>query len=269
MRNQTIYYRIIINKYVCEGVIIMEYVNFGRTGRKVSRIGYGGATAGLKNYLHEFDPQNIDDRRGIIESIEKALELGINYFDIAPGYGNGQSEEIFGEALEGVNPKDIFLATKGPMIKDGWGSVRKSLEDSLKRLKRDYVDLLQIHGSTYSDEQICYNFLFQHPYETNRPFGSIQEAETQNMGIATMRAPTSGWFQKWIKQVNPSNNFDYTPALIQFVLSNPLVDVALIGMRSAERVKQNVDICNDMSGRIDIEKLCKYMYKGEKNEYIS
>lgn len=75
------------------------------------------------------------------------------------------------------------------------------------------------------------------------------------MGIATMRAPTSGIFQKWIRMVNPENTFDYTRALIQFVLSNPYVDVALVGMRTVERVIENVDICNDKKGRIDLNEL--------------
>lgn len=281
----------------------MEYVRFGRTGFMASRIGYGGATAGLKNYLSTFDPHNKEDRRKIIESIEKALELGINYFDTAPGYGDGQSEEMFGEALEGVNPDAIFLATKANFCSRE--HLCRSVEASLKRLKRDRVDLLQIHGDSYTyavaDDilrpggmleamlelkneglikylgftsednnpavyrfiqcgsfdmlQLCYNFIFQHPYEPSRPFGSFYEAEKMDMGIATMRAPTSGTFQRWIEMVNPQNTFDYTRGLIQFVLSNPLVDVALIGMRSAERVKQNVEICNDLAGRIDISKV--------------
>ena len=78
------------------------------------------------------------------------------------------------------------------------------------------------------------------------------------MGIVTMRAPTSGWMQKWIQQVNPANTFDYTPALIQFVLSNKFVDVALIGMRSKKRVDSNVAICEDLEHRVDIEKMWKY-----------
>lgn len=55
--------------------------------------------------------------------------------------------------------------------------------------------------------------------------------------------------------VNPENTFNYTRALIQFVLSNPFVDVALIGMRSAERVLENVAICEDLDGRIDIDRM--------------
>jgi predicted aldo/keto reductase-like oxidoreductase len=178
----------------------------------------------------------------------------------------------------------------------------RSIEGSLKRLRRDQVDLFQIHGGTYTDErarqilapggmleamerlreqklvrfigftsednnravfdfiecgrfdvaQLCYNFIFQHGYEPNRPFGSLLAAENHGLGIAAMRVPTSGAFQRWMKMIRPNDQFDYGPALIQFVLSNPLVDVVLVGMRSPERVRQNVTIANDFSGRIDI-----------------
>lgn len=70
-----------------------------------------------------------------------------------------------------------------------------------------------------------------------------------------MRAPTSGTFQRWIRMIRPDDTFDYTPALIQFVLSNPLVDVALIGMRTPERVIANVGIVDDTAGRIDIARV--------------
>lgn len=283
----------------------MEYRELGNTGRKVSRIGFGGAVAGLKNYLHEYDPANDENIKGVVDAIDKALELGINYFDTAPGYGDGQSEKMFGTALAGVRPESVFLATKASFCDRD--ELMRSVESSLKNLKRDRVDLLQIHGDTISRErmdkimgrdgmlagmkelkqsgmvkylgfttednndvvydlinsgefdviQMCYNFLFQHPYEPSRPFGSMLEAEKKGMGIVTMRAPTSGTFQRWIKMVNPENTFDYSQALIQFVLSNPLVDVALIGMRSTARVIENVEICNDMSGRIDLDEVHK------------
>ena len=281
----------------------MEYVQFGKTGRSVSRIGFGGAVAGLKNYIEEYDPTSSESRRGVIRAVEKALELGITYFDTAPGYGNGLSESMFGEALEGIDPEEIFLATK--LHFGDAEHVKRSVGESLNRLKRDRIDLIQIHGNSYdrgraeailapggmletmedlkrqgivkwvgftsednSDGmyllmqsgrfdtvQMCYNFIFQHPYEPSRPFGSLLEAEKHHLGIVTMRAPTSGTFQRWIKMVNPANTFDYTRALIQFVLSNPYVDVALIGMRTAELVVENVEICEDTAGRIDLGKL--------------
>ena len=75
-----------------------------------------------------------------------------------------------------------------------------------------------------------------------------------------MRTLTSGLLQKWIRQVNPNDSFDYTPALLQFVLSNPYVDVALVGMRTADEVEHNVAIANDSAGRIDIAALhAKYV----------
>jgi len=280
----------------------MEYTTFGKTGVTVSRLGFGGAVLGLKDYLDTYDPSDEQARRTVRSALEKAVELGITYFDTAPGYGDGVSEELFGEVLGGLG-SDVFVATK---VFPGDGDhVRRSVERSLKLLGRDSIDLLQIHGSSYSGEQadailgpdgmietmnalrdsgavrflgftsednnaetfrlirsdrfdslqVCYNFIFQHPYEPSRPFGTLYEAEAQGMGIATMRAPTSGSFQRWIQMVNPENTFDYTPALIQFVLSNPLVDVALVGMRSPELVVQNVKIVDDLAGRVDIDEV--------------
>ncbi|GHV69006.1 hypothetical protein AGMMS49928_09990 [Spirochaetia bacterium] len=281
----------------------MEYVEFGRTGVKVSRLGFGGAVAGLKNYLHAYDPASDESKNSVYRALETALELGITYFDTAPGYGEGASESMFGEVLGGVDPGKIFLATKcGPTSYDG---LIRSVEESLKRLHRDYVDLIQIHGSSYTDEnvsellgpggmvegmeklkkegvvkyigftsednnrglfdlmnsrrfdqvQMCYNFIFQHGYEPSRPFGSLLTAEKNGLGISTMRAPTSGTFQRWMKMIRPDDTFDYNRALIQFVFSNPLVDVVLVGMRSASRVQQNVDIANDLSGRVNLDEI--------------
>ncbi|TBL71589.1 aldo/keto reductase [Paenibacillus thalictri] len=284
----------------------MEYTVLGETGQQVSRIGYGGAAAGLKNYLHTFDPEDPADRKKLFESIETALASGINYYDTAPGYGNGQSEDIMGAALEGVKESGshpLFIATK--VSYGERASLRETVELSLKRLRRDRIELLQIHGNSYTQEQaddilgtggmaeemlrlkqeglakyigftsednndsvyrfirsgmfdtmqICYNFIFQHSYEPSRPFGSLLEAEKAGMGIITMRTPTSGTFQRWIQMVNPANTFDYTPALIHFVLSNPYVDVALMGMRDADIVRKNTAIADDLEGRINLDEL--------------
>ena len=73
------------------------------------------------------------------------------------------------------------------------------------------------------------------------------------MGVCTMRNLTSGIFQKWVKQVNRNDNHDYTGDLLSFVLSNPLVDVALVGMRTQEMVEANV--CEDSSRRVDLAQL--------------
>ena len=281
----------------------MEYTIFGNTGRKVSRLGYGGTIAGLKNYIQTFDPEQQNTKEQIIEGLQTAYRLGINYFDTAAGYGDGTSEKIYGEALEYIPDEDIFLATK--VAPSSSGDARRSLERSLKNLRRDFIDLIQIHGSFYSDEtcdfvlaqggmidaleqardeglvkyigftiecqnpslyrfiesgrfdsmQVEYNLLFQHPYDPSWKCGSIYEAEKRKMGLISMRTVTSGTFQKWVQMVNPENTFDYTPSLLQFVLSNPLIDVALVGMRNASEVIANVDICNDIGSRINLDEL--------------
>lgn len=275
----------------------------GKTNKTVSRIGFGGATAGIPNYLGEFDPENQSSRNEIIAAIRYAYENGITYFDTAPGYGDGKSEEIFGKALASFHPDTCFLATKAAPCSAR--ELRVSVENSLNRLQRDYVDLLQIHGTVYRSDQIelilqpggmldemeklrdagvirhlgftgeaqnpefyqllhsnrfdvmqiAYNFIFQHPYDPSWQSGSLYDAEKQNMGIVAMRTMTSGIFQKWINQVNPKNQFDYSPALLHFTLSNPLVDVALVGMRTIEKVRQNIAICNDTDHRIDLDTL--------------
>ena len=281
----------------------MEYRLLGKTGRKVSRLGFGGATAGLKNYLQAYDPAQKDDREGVIRAIKKALELGVNYFDTAADYGNGASEEIYAQGLSGVPEEEIFLATKvAPCDAD---AARRSLERSMKRLGRERIDLIQIHGTAYTQEhgdlilkkggmlealqkardeglvkyigftvecqnrqlyrlmetdafdvmQIQYNFMFQHPYDPQWKSGSLFDAQEHKMGIVSMRTATSGMFQNWMHIVDPDNTKDYTEQLIQFVLSNPLVDVALVGMRDEKTVEQNVRICEDLSGRIDLSRV--------------
>jgi uncharacterized protein len=285
----------------------MEYATLGGTGRTVSRLGFGGASLGLTDYLAKFDPADPAVHARSIAAIETALDQGVNYFDTAPSYGDGTSERVFGEALDGVTKVGdlpLVIATKiGPRTEPE--RVRATVIDSLQRLRRDRIDLVQIHGSSYTpadvdrllgpggmaerlmdirDEgivgaigftsedtndgvyrlirsgvfdtvQLCYNLIYQHPYEPSRPFGSMITAEDRGLGIITMRAPTSGIFQRWVQLVNPGNTFDYTPALIQFVLSNPLIDVALVGMRTPEEVRADVALVDDIDGRIDLDQL--------------
>jgi hypothetical protein len=78
-------------------------------------------------------------------------------------------------------------------------------------------------------------------------------------------------FYVWVARrgeqiVNPVNTFDYTPALIQFVLSNRLVDVALVGMRTAREVESCVGIWKDESGRIDIDALWHRFIADQKTD---
>ena len=104
-----------------------------RNGEKVTAICLGGYHLGLT-----------DSEKRAENMIERAMELGVRFFDNARGYNKGRSEEYMGKFLVPKYRDQIFLMTKAPE-KTGAG-VRKQLEDSLKALNTDYVDLWQIHS---------------------------------------------------------------------------------------------------------------------------
>jgi len=128
----------------------MEYVNLGPTGLKVSRLCLGAMTYGSKQWR----PWVLEEEEAR-PFIRKALELGINYFDTADMYSVGKSEEILGRALKefGSRRDRVIVATKvyNAMSDDpnDKGLSRKhimhSIDNSLRRLDTDYVDLYQIH----------------------------------------------------------------------------------------------------------------------------
>ena len=132
----------------------MDYIRLGATGLKVSRICLGCMSYGGP---HDRWQWALDEEQSR-PFIQKALELGINFFDTADVYSTGMSEQIVGRALRDFAVRDeVVLATKvhgvmGPGPNDR-GLSRKhilsSIDASLKRLGTDYVDLYQIHRWDY------------------------------------------------------------------------------------------------------------------------
>lgn len=119
----------------------MERRKLGRTGLDVSLLTFGcGAVGGL---MPKGDPA---DQR---EAVARALDLGINFFDTAPLYGNGTSETNLGRILAELKP-DIILGSKVRIAPDQKGNmaaaVAASIEESLQRLQRDHIDILQLHN---------------------------------------------------------------------------------------------------------------------------
>jgi aryl-alcohol dehydrogenase-like predicted oxidoreductase len=121
----------------------------GINGPKLTIIGYGAWAIGGS---WEFGWGAVDDKESI-KAVHHGLELGINWIDTAAVYGLGHSEEIIAQALRGIRD-EIFLATKCGMVWNNKGevtkclkpgSIRKEVEDSLRRLKTDHIDLYQIH----------------------------------------------------------------------------------------------------------------------------
>lgn len=134
----------------------MDYVKLGRTGLDVSRICLGCMSYGVPERGNHRWVLNEEESRPFIR---RALDLGINFFDTANVYSDGTSEEIVGRALKDYARRDeIVIATKvngrmhaGP---NGQGLSRKAImneiDESLRRLGTDYVDLYQIHRWDYN-----------------------------------------------------------------------------------------------------------------------
>ena len=133
----------------------MNYINLGKTGLKVSPLTLGCMTFGAPEQGTHAWTMGEEESRPIIL---RALELGINFFDTANSYSAGNSEEIVGRALRDFARRDeVVIATKvnfptgkGP---NQGGLSRKALmseiDNSLRRLGTDYVDLYQIHRWDY------------------------------------------------------------------------------------------------------------------------
>jgi aryl-alcohol dehydrogenase-like predicted oxidoreductase len=121
----------------------MERRTFGRSGLRLSIFGFGcGAVGGLMVRGAPADQER---------AIARALEAGVNYFDTAVQYGDGESEKNLGRVLAKLKPRDIVVGTKvrlkPPDTTRIGETVMASLEESLKRLGRDYVDIFHLHNS--------------------------------------------------------------------------------------------------------------------------
>lgn len=127
----------------------MKYRALGNTGIVVSEIGFGawgigGPTIGATSYGETDDEVSRD-------ALRAAHEAGVTFFDTSDLYGYGHSEMLIGESLKGVRDK-IVIASKGGFLEAGGPQdfssrqLRKSLEESLRRLQTDYLDVYQLHS---------------------------------------------------------------------------------------------------------------------------
>ncbi|MBO0792524.1 MAG: aldo/keto reductase [Ktedonobacteraceae bacterium] len=128
----------------------MEVRQFGNTDMQITPVGLGTWAIGGEGWAAAWGPQDDNDS---IATIHRAIDLGINWIDTAAVYGIGHSEEVVGRALKGRSERP-YIFTKCSRIgqPDGSikaslkaGSIRKEVEDSLRRLQVDVIDLYQIH----------------------------------------------------------------------------------------------------------------------------
>jgi aryl-alcohol dehydrogenase-like predicted oxidoreductase len=141
----------------------MRVRTLGSTGIKVSEIGFGAWAVGGPASLGQFQigwGDKVDDTESI-RAIETAFECGVNFFDTADVYGAGHSEELLGKIFAGRRAQ-VVIASKGGNMTSSDGEWQKDfsgeflsarVEDSLRRLNTDYIDLYQLH-TPRGDEQI-------------------------------------------------------------------------------------------------------------------
>jgi len=123
----------------------MEYKELGKTGMKVSALGFGASSLG--GVFHSFD-----ENRGI-DAVFTAIDEGINIIDVSPYYGHYKAEIVLGKALKEIPHEKFYLSTKvGRYGKDGVNTwdysakrAKESVYESMERLHVDYIDLINVH----------------------------------------------------------------------------------------------------------------------------
>lgn len=124
----------------------MQYRTLGRTGLRVSDVGFGAMTIGGEVFGATDDQESL-------RALHRALDIGMNFIDTADAYGRGHSEELLGQLLK-TRRKEVVLATKGGnqfTVRQGLRNfdpdyITSALEASLKRLQVDTIDLYQLHN---------------------------------------------------------------------------------------------------------------------------
>lgn len=262
----------------------MEYTTLGKTGLRVSRLGFGCMRLPMKTGTEV-------DRELALPMLHRGLELGINYFDTAVGYCAGDSQRVLGEAMEDRRDK-VILSTKNHHYdktdKDMWW---KNLNDSLERLRTDHIDIYNFHGMNFERFQdavdgedglyqevlkakeqgmvrhICHSFhgspeslhkcidtgLFevvtlQYNLLDQTLDDEIAYAHENGMGVVVM-GPVGGGRLGYPsgKAQEIAGEVKSTPELaLRFVLSNQAVSIALSGMSTMEQLEDNVKTVSNL-----------------------
>ena len=111
----------------------MIYREYGKTGKKVSMLGFGGMRF-----------KNVDDTETCVAMMLDAAQAGVNYFDTAPGYMGTRSEQVFGEAFKEFQKRGISFYSATKTFKASEDSIRRELDEQLRRLNVDHIDFYHV-----------------------------------------------------------------------------------------------------------------------------
>lgn len=129
----------------------MKYREIGKTGMKVSQLGFGASSLG--------GVFRTIDEGSAIEAVYAAIDGGINFIDVSPYYGHYKAETVLGKALRNIPRDKYYLSTKvGRYGKDGVNTwdysgkrAKESVEESMERLGIDFIDLINVHDIEFAD----------------------------------------------------------------------------------------------------------------------
>ena len=253
----------------------MKYRDFGKTGAKVSALGFGAMRLPTTG---EGDDVCVDLDKAV-PLLERGLDSGINYIDSAWAYLNKTSETAVGHAIKGRDRDKLYIATKNPIDTDvkEW---RKRLDLQLEKLDTDYIDFYHIHSLQWRafrkkaepegymkelhkarDEGLIRHISFSchdSPHNTmslidTGEFSSmlvqynllhryndaaIARAREKGMGVSVM-GPVGGGRIDFMSRLNPREGRTVAELALRFALANEGVGVALSGMSTIEMIEEN------------------------------
>jgi predicted aldo/keto reductase-like oxidoreductase len=261
----------------------MIYRTLGRTGLKVSQLGFGA----MRLPMTEAGESAVVNRELAIPMLQRAFALGINYIDTAVGYCNEDSQRVVGEALKGWRDQ-IVVSTKNPYYGEDEKQWWTNLENSLQRLDIASIDIYNHHGvnwERYSKDveprvskwmleaknqglikHICTSFhddsaalkrivdcgyiesvTLQYNLLNRQLEEAIAYAREKGVGVVVMGPVAGGRLagsSDILKNLIPG--IERVPELaLRFVLANPHVTVALSGMGTLQMVEENAAIASD------------------------
>ena len=236
----------------------MEYTTLGKTGLRISRMGFGGI------------PIQRIDAEGTKNLMQKLMEAGVNYIDTARGYT--VSEQYLGYGLEGIRDKFVLATKSMARTKDAMAA---DIETSLKNLRTDYIDLYQVHNPSMEqlDTVIGECGALEALLEAKKAGKIGHIGLTAHSAAVFERALSLDWVETIMFPYNIVENqgekliakcreknigfIDMKPLAggaienaalaLRYVCSNPGVTVVIPGMAETSELEENVKACSDTS----------------------
>ncbi len=177
----------------------MEYRTLGKTGLRVSAIGFGGQPIGGNIWMGEWRGYSRADDAESLRTLERALDVGVNFIDTSDMYGAGRSEQVIGRAIKGKRDQ-VVIATKGATVHDyghmysdvSYHHLVAACHRSLKRLGTDHIDLYQIHTAAFgaAEEEGVRRALDELRQEGSIRYAGVSIGNSMARGIQLINA---GW----------------------------------------------------------------------------